>query len=100
MGFTIRLETEHGDMIEELDDRNLEQLLPPDTDRSFYCLRFIDPYGDTTFNRPQMPDLLLELDRIKAKATSQEDRDFIMRLVKLAQRCQREVHTYLKFYGD
>jgi hypothetical protein len=100
MGFTIRLETEHGDLIEQLDDRKLEELLPADDDRSYVCLRFVDPYGDTTFNRPQMPDLLLELDRIKAKARSEEDRQFIMQIIKLAQRCQREVHTYIKFYGD
>jgi hypothetical protein len=27
------------------------------------CLRFVDPFGDTTFNQAQLPELLSEFER-------------------------------------
>jgi hypothetical protein len=57
----VVLEDEHGKRIEEVEGRVhlIGQYLPGLNDRRSQCLRFIDPYGDTIFNRPQMANSLL-----------------------------------------
>lgn len=78
----------------------LQRLLPSPKDESFACLRFVDPYGDTTFNRAQSEALVAELERIRAKATAQREHELLDGIKRLAQRCQSEPHLYVKFYGD
>lgn len=102
MGFDIRLEDERGKKLDEVGDplNLLQALLPSPKDESFACLRFVDPYGDTTFNRPQIEALVAELERIRAKATTRGEQELLDRIKRLAQRCQSEPHLYIKFYGD
>jgi hypothetical protein len=102
MGITIRFQNEQGDTIEEFYDiKNiLHRLLPTFDDESFCCLRFIDWYGDTTFNGLQMDLFLAELDRISIKAVGSEEKTMVENIRRLAQKCQDSVHTYLKFIGD
>lgn len=102
VGFDMRLENEKGDRIDEVGDpRNLlGRLLPSPKDESFACLRFVDPYGDTVFNRIQIETFIRELERIRIKATTKEEQALLDRLRALAERCQSEPHLYLKFYGD
>ncbi len=56
MGHEIRLETENGEIIERLSDgsERLHRLLLPPTDKGFCLLGFVDFFGNTVFNRPQM----------------------------------------------
>src|SRR4051794_21068840 len=70
-----RLEDEHGNAI-TVDDPNggscdaagdFDELLPFD-DPAYRCLGVIDPYGDTIFNRLQMPVLLSEVDALERGA--------------------------------
>jgi hypothetical protein len=102
MGIDISLETETGEILEQVfDPKNiLEQVLPSYDDMSFYCLRFIDPYGDTVFNQLQMVLLLAELRRIREKVQNQEESAFLDQIETLANRCKAGPHLYLKFYGD
>jgi len=103
MGLTVRLEDEHGLEVAEAlaDDGTLARLLPSFDDPSSPLLRFIDRYGDTTFNRQQIPVFLDELRRfIHPRLREEKERSFIERLEKLARRCASEPHLYLKFYGD
>ena len=60
MGIDACIETESGAQIDQLlDPENLFSLLLSACDyESSLCLRFIDPYGDTTFNWLQMPFLI------------------------------------------
>lgn len=64
----------------------------------FKVLRYLDPYGDTTFNKLMFADLIADLtllkERLPAHSIQIED------VLAFASECQNEVHTYLKFYGD
>lgn len=102
MGLTVVLETERGEPIEQvLDPGNLlHRLLPSHDDSSYQCVRFIDWYGDTVFNRLQMEQFLAEWKRLYNAAECKEERELLLAIEKLAHRCQTEAHLYLKFYGD
>jgi hypothetical protein len=100
MGLTIRLETERAEKIEEMYDfKNLlHHLLPSHDDSSFQCLRFIDWYGDTTFNTLQMDTFLIELERITQNAKTSDEKILLSQIKTLAEKVS--THTYLKFIGD
>ena len=102
MGLDIRLEDERGMNLDEVGDPSnlLSRLLPQPGDTDFACLRFVDPYGDTTFNGAQSRALVAELERIRARATTDGERELLERIMRLAQRCHSQPHLYLKFYGD
>ncbi len=103
MGLSVRLEDENGAPVAEevYDPRNLlHRLLPSHDDASYQCLRFVDWYGDTVFNRLQMPVFLADLSTIRRFARGIEERELLARIGDLAEQCQRGVHLYLKFYGD
>jgi len=102
MPMTIRLQDESGEVIDEVHDTKgiLVSRFPLLTDQSYHCLRFIDPYGDTYFNRIQIDAYLSEWDRLLGKVAEKEIKDLYMRIKALAQRCQQEPHLYLKFVGD
>lgn len=101
MGLTINLEGENGNVYETIQDSDiLSELLPDHNDKGSYCLRFIDLYGDTTFNNLQMPELICELENIITNVDSDEKRDLVNQILKLSKRCKDEVHLYIKVYGD
>jgi len=96
------LQTEDGEEVERLTDSEgvLNRLIPSLEDEAFQCWRFIDPYGDTVFNRLQMPQFLAELSVIRDKAADATERRVLDVLERLAKRCHDEVHLYLSFRGD
>jgi len=102
MGLVITVESENCTRLGEiLDSTNiLHRLLPSHDDESYHCLRYVDWYGDTVFNRLQMETVLGELDRIRLHARESGEEDLVDRVKELARRCQAEPHLYLKFYGD
>lgn len=101
MGIDIQLEDERGNRIDGTGDPNiLSRFLSLAQDSSFICLRFVDPYGDTTFNGLQMEPLLQELQKIRSAAVTTQERELLNKIQELAERCQSSVHLYLKFYGD
>jgi len=103
VAFDINREDEDGHVIEslEFDTGPLSRLLPDFRDESFHCLRFIDPYGNTTFNRFQVEHQFLpEWKRLYDRAESRDDRRLLRAVEHLARRCLEDVHLYLKFVGD
>jgi hypothetical protein len=64
------------------------------------CLRFVDPYGDTVFNQKQIPVLVEELQRVRPQLAEPGTVNHLDQVVALAKKSIREVHTYLRFYGD
>lgn len=58
----------------------------------------IDPYGDTTFNRIQVPHLLRDLRRI-VEAHPEVSAD-VQIVSQLAEQVVSRHHAYLCFYGD
>lgn len=102
MGIDVRVESEDGVAEATLHDSDdlTEQLLPALEDERSPCLRFIDPYGDTTFNQLQLPFLIKELEAVVATVGDAILQKHGTAILKLAKRSASEVHTYLKFYGD
>ena len=102
MGIDVQLIDEFGGKIDEFVDPMglLIPLFPPEDDPAYPFLASIDAYGDTVFNRLQMTRFLTEWDHVVAQARSEAEKEIVEAVRRLASRCQREVHTYLKFYGD
>ena len=102
MGIDVYLEDETGEKLESIYDPTsiLPRLIPSHADKSSQCLRFIDPYGVTVYNGLQMPFLLEELETLLQRTQGQEAKEFVARIIELAQRTQNDVHLYLKFNGD
>ena len=102
MAMTIRLQGEDGEKIKELYDRQgvIVTYLPSLSDQSYHCVKFIDPYGDTYFNRMQIQAFLAEWDRLFDKVEEDEAMQLAAKIRDLAERCQEEPHLYLKFVGD
>lgn len=102
MGLTIRLETESGSRIQEVDDAKnlLHELLPQEDDTSFQCLRFVDWYGDTVFNQLQLPVLIAELQRTRERVETADEREIIDRLLHLVDKGRSAGRLYVRFIGD
>ncbi len=78
----------------------LHRVLPSHDDATFRLINCVDWYGDTTFNRHQIPHLRRELKRLAVPERTSEELNMIKRLDLLAERVEIEPHLYLKFYGD
>ena len=102
MGINVRLQTEEGELVEEaIDwDEAVSTFVTHHEDMSFSCLRFIDEYGDTVFNRLQMETFLEEWESVRIRAQTNTQKKMWNRIKGLAERCQKDLHTYLKFIGD
>ena len=103
MALTVRLQDEFGKPIDDVHDTTgiIEERLPSNKDESYYCVRFIDLYGDTYFNRSQMDHFLKEWDRLfQAQSNHKQANDLYERVKSFAERCHKEPHLYIKFIGD
>ena len=102
MGLEIELQDEWGGRLDTIaDPKNfLGRLLPQNDDPLHPILAAIDSYGDTVFNRMQMPRFLSEWSAISAKVQSREEQELISKIAVMAQRVRDEVGLYLKFVGD
>lgn len=101
MGLAIRLQNERGEPLESIfDPKNLlhHLLEPHQGDGSL--LGQIDWYGDTVFNRIQMPLFLTEWRELARNAQTVEAGELVDGIRILAERCEESVHFYLKFIGD
>lgn len=63
------------------------------------CLRFIDPYGDTVFNRGQCAVLMVEWSVLTENAPP-DLRPWMLDVAELVERCATDVHLYVRFEGD
>ena len=102
MGLAVALEDELGKRIDGVEDppNILHRLLPSSDETKFSCLRYIDWYGNTVFNRRQMLDLVEEIRSLANRVTDHEEIELLGRIVELALRGQSEPHLYLRFIGD
>jgi hypothetical protein len=98
MGWTIILEDENGQAIRTLPKQfNYDELDNLDFN-SFVFLKYINFYGDTTFNTLQLEDLQNDFEKLNVILTTQKD--IIEQILDMIKESQDEVHTYVKFYGD
>ena len=63
-------------------------------------LRYVDVYGDTTFNHLQANDLLRDIEILQSIYVGQEERELLNDLKNLVIELKQEIDVYLKFYGD
>ena len=64
----------------------------------FKVLKYLDLFGDTTFNIEMIKDLILDLEQLKTHLPTDNNR--IDEVIGLAKSCINDPHTFLKFYGD
>ncbi len=102
MGIDVRVETESGEVQDEvLDDGNLtDKLLPDREDGASPCLRFVDPFGDTLFNHIQIPLVIGELEKKLRCATKAEIKAHCEAILSLLRAARGEEHTYVRFSGE
>lgn len=102
MGMTVLLTTERGEVLDEISDpsNHMHRILPGGEDAGYVLVNFIDWYGDTVFNRLQMPRFRDEWARLRNAALADGARVLHAKVAAMAERCSEEVHLYLKFQGD
>jgi hypothetical protein len=102
MGIDLRVESESGEVQDEiLDDNNLtEKLLPEHDDTTSPCLRYVDHDGDTVFNQLQLPVLLQELETRLRAARKPDLKSHGTALLNLIKSAQGQDHTYVRFSGE
>lgn len=72
----------------------------PIGDPAFPLLQYLDPYGNAIFNGAQMRQIRKELALLLNKASCNEQKTFLSSILQLADSCEQEPHTFLRFRGD
>ncbi len=103
----ISWEDENGKKIEEFTQQNFglifEMISLLDEKAALQetkCLRFIDAWGDTTFNQYQIPVLIDELKSSLSLFRDEEKRTEFEKIIEFIQKAKGETLTYIKFWGD
>lgn len=78
----------------ELDIDGFETL---DSNR-FKLIKYLDPYGDTTFNSRQLDDLLTDFRELEKNGRLKTN--LLTELEGLVSECKSDIHSDLKFFGD
>jgi hypothetical protein len=102
MGIDVQWQDEDGIKLGEVHDsgRLLARFIESSDHDGSKCLGFIDPWGDTFFNRRQIPVLIEELRGALEPGCPPELRRQIESVVAIGGKALDEVHTYLMFVGD
>lgn len=95
----VVIQDENGNQVTDGVDVPTNLLTAPDDPR-FSCLRFVDPYGDTVFNRLQAAALLQDLRLVRQTCDTEEQDGAIRQIEELVERCKTEPHLYVKLIGD
>lgn len=90
-----RLNVYIGDVTQFIYDSKIEDEL-----QKTFCLQFIDPYGNTTFNSLQQEVLIDELQSLLTPSLDTEKQQFLRTIIEFISKYKDEVHTYVKFRGD
>jgi hypothetical protein len=72
----------------------------PYGDRSFPLLGGVDSQAEVLFASPQMPQLIVEIDRLLPTARFGPERRGLLRLRALAAHCAEHTDAQLLFTGD
>jgi hypothetical protein len=99
VGISVRVLTDNG-MTEALSTHpGIGRVCLLAEESAFPMLGYVDPYGDTTFNRSQMRLVIPELRALIERGTEDES-DAAREILTLAERVEHDIHTYLVFEGD
>jgi capsid portal protein len=72
----------------------------PVGDSSFPLLQYVDAYGNTIFNRAQLPEVKRELDLLASRVSTDEQKRLLLRISELATKGMERPHKFLRFSGD
>ena len=99
MSIDVEIQDEDGNTISRYDGPALGLPFARLASTDSACFRFIDPWGDATFNQAQIEVLTGEL---QAAAKLTEDSRRLLELHALSSFVEgaHGVHVYLKFIGD
>jgi len=102
MGIDLSWQEEDGTPLEVVGDprSHLSHLVQRVDLAGTMCLRFLDPYGDTTFNQLQIPVLKAEIEDVMSGEEAPQVREHLRQILDLVGKAAGQVHTYLKFVGD
>ncbi len=105
MPISVVLQTIEGKILDRVVSKKsgtLNRILPIEdrTDSALPMLSLIDPYGNTIFNGLQMKAFLAEWDLLARGVSDNDEKQTMTEVRRLAERCWREPHTYLRFIGD
>ena len=98
MGWTVQIEDEDGNINKTMSEEFIISNEDIIYDKPFRLLKYLDPYGDTTFNSFMFADLTEDLKELKVCLPS--DIKQIDEVLEFVKECKGNIHTYLKFYGD
>ena len=96
----IQIQDEEGKVEREFDDPHAIYLLLNQNESATVCLKFIDPHGDTTFNRVQVERLVAELETAVRGLATPEERRRANALIEFLRPSVYAIHMYVKFVGD
>ena len=99
MAINVEWQDERGAILARYEGPSFTLTLVERADPASNCMRFIDPYGNTTFNQQQLPVLVQELEALETQTTDGQ-REVIRALLTFLRPAQDQVHTYIKFIGD
>lgn len=102
MGLRVELRTEKGEVLALAGEHAgaIPGDLPDFENDDFPMIKFIDRYGNTVFNGPQMEAVVPELRRLRERARNDVQARVVDGVIELAETCANEVHPYLVFVGD
>lgn len=98
MTWTVILEDENGNAIETLKNEFIltdEEFINKE---KFKLLKYLNSYGDMTFNENMISDLISDFKVLKNEVPNKNE--LFDNVIKLAIECKNGTLTYLKLYGD
>jgi hypothetical protein len=98
MAIDVEWQDENGRQLAVYTGPPLDERLSGQAPEGSACLRFIDPYGDTTFNDAQVAALEEELKSVCE--TTGEAAAQARSLLEFVAQFRDRLHRYLKFIGD
>jgi hypothetical protein len=96
----VILQDERGIQIGDGEVDLQSSIFPDERDSRFNCLRFVDQYGDTIFNRLQSEHLKDDLRLLSNECNDEETRSLLLQVIVLANLCSTSPHSYIRFIGD
>jgi len=102
MGVDVYRNGENGEQLEFLADASgiLARLI--DLARKsgeFPLLKYVDPFGDTLFNRLQLPEFVEECRRLLTLTAGAEETEFIHHVIAIGERADEQI-DYVLLVGD
>jgi len=101
MAIAVFWQTERGDVIEQWVDGHatINHLIYKHGTSSTCCLRFVDPYGNASFNHLQIPELISDLVSVLGRHEGCEQKAQVESLIAFLKRTEGS-KAHIGFYGD